>query len=266
MDKSKNFLATKQREARSFVPFAFIRGASDFQFLDIAHWSAKQGLENVWSMCDEVLVKLVDPNLWKERPSIKYDQLNLKKGQDIVLDQKLLDHSITVGAGWDVGDGKGFDVDLWCIAMRRSTQDHSHYKMAEEIYFNHLKSDDGSIIHSGDNRTGKGTGDDEKITVKLSKVNQKYVALVFAVKIYDEQGRGISFKDIDNEYIRLLDRHGNEIVRYDLDSDHSFDEKNCGVFWILRRVGHSWRLEPMAHAEMEDDFDDALLKIIEKKF
>jgi len=38
------------------------------------------------------------------------------------------------------------------------------------IFYNNLASADGSVKHSGDNRTGAGDGDDESLTVDLSMV------------------------------------------------------------------------------------------------
>ena len=53
------------------------------------------------------------------------------------------------------------------------------------IYFGHLKSNCGSVTHTGDNRTGDGDGDDEQILVDLSKVPADIDKLVFVVNIYD---------------------------------------------------------------------------------
>ncbi len=38
------------------------------------------------------------------------------------------------------------------------------------VFFNNLKSPDGSVEHTGDNLTGEGEGDDETINVELPLV------------------------------------------------------------------------------------------------
>ena len=264
LDVSHDLLETKEQTGRSFVPFAFVRTPTNFKMLDVAHWSPLHGLANVWPMCDQVLEKLVDPVLWRERPQARYDLLNLKKGQDVVMDSSFGQDSMTVGVGWDVGNGSGFDVDAWVYQMSRSK--HNHVKIHDKIYYAHLTSNDESTIHGGDNRTGKGKGDDEKITINFSAISNSVIALVVVVKIYDPKGLGTTFKDIDGEYVRLLDSKKKVIARYDLDSDSTFDDKTCGVFCVIRRIGHSWRLEPMAKAANSLGFEESLPDLIEKKF
>ena len=268
-DTGKDFLKNNEQKARSFVPFAFVRNSPvTFQMIDVAHSSKKRGLENIWTMCDEVVEKLVDPVLWRERPQAHYDSLKLKKGQHIILDDKYLHgeqrHSIKVGLGWDAGKGKGYDVDAWCYQMRPSTSRPGALKIYERIYWDHLTSKDGSIVHCGDNRTGKGEGDDETIQIDLDKVSSKVTALIIVVQIYDETDK-IKFKNIKGEYVRICNGKGHEIIRYSLDADKSFNECDAGVFCILRRLGHSWRVEPMCIAASTEDFDTKLLDLIAEK-
>ncbi|MEB3343110.1 TerD family protein [Okeania sp.] len=40
------------------------------------------------------------------------------------------------------------------------------------VFYNNLTSPDSSIKHSGDSRTGEGSGDDKLIEIDLKKVDQ----------------------------------------------------------------------------------------------
>nr|WP_314911822.1 TerD family protein [Cardiobacterium hominis] len=81
------------------------------------------------------------------------------------------------------------------------------------VYFGQLASRDGSVQHSGDNRTGEGDGDDEQIAVALNRIPANVKTLVFTVSNYTGQ----NFSQLENAYCRLVDgQTGKEIARYDL--------------------------------------------------
>ena len=56
--------------------------------------------------------------------------------------------------------------------------------MYDNVYFGNLKSKDGAITHSGDNRTGAGSGDDETISINLEKVDSSVETLWAVITIY----------------------------------------------------------------------------------
>jgi tellurium resistance protein TerZ len=91
-------------------------------------------------------------------------------------------------------------------------------KLVDTVWFKQLKSRDGSILHTGDNRTGDGDGDDEQIIVLLDKVPSEVKSLVFTVNSFTSQ----TFDAVENAYCRLVDATNNtEIARYTLSSQGS---------------------------------------------
>lgn len=64
-------------------------------------------------------------------------------------------------------DGAAFDLDAIAFLINENGKVRADNDF---IFFNNLKSADGSVIHNGDNRTGEGDGDDETLSVDLSKV------------------------------------------------------------------------------------------------
>lgn len=144
--------------------------------------------------------------------------ISLQKGQKISL-EKEAGRSLTrvvMGLGWDVakkgglfgffGNSGSIDLDASCFMFDNNNQ------LVDLVYFGQLRSKDGSIIHTGDNLTGEGDGDDEQIIVDLPKVPSNIKSLVFTVSSY----RGQSFKDVENAFCRLTDVSGKEIAKYDL--------------------------------------------------
>ena len=143
-----------------------------------------------------------------------------------------------VGLGWDVRTTTGLDFDLDASALLLSggkILSDAHF-----VFYNQLSSPDGSVRHTGDNRTGEGEGDDESIELDLLTVPAECDKIVFAVSIHDAQARRQSFGQVMNAFIRLVDRaDGSEVVRYDLSEDASTE--TAMVFGEVYRHSGEWK-------------------------
>ncbi len=182
--------------------------------------------------------------------------ISLTKGGNVNLSKEAPNlTNIAVGLGWNprATDGQAFDLDAVAFLVNESGKVRSD---ADFIFFNNLKSSDGSVEHTGDNRTGEGDGDDEVIKVDLSKVPADVSKVVFCAVIYDGQARNQNFGQVANAYIRIVNtQSGAEVARYDLSEDSStetamiFGElyKNNGE-WKFRAVGQGFAggLGPLA--------------------
>ncbi|KXZ23381.1 TerD family protein [Bacillus nakamurai] len=158
--------------------------------------------------------------------------ISLEKGQRIDLTKGKAGLSkLLVGLGWDpVSSGGGFfgklfgggGADIDCDASVLMLE---HDKMTDSknvIYFGNLKSRCGGVVHTGDNLTGDGDGDDEQILVDLAKVPAHINKLVFVVNIYDCVRRKQDFGMIQNAFIRVVDQaNREELVTYNLRDNYS---------------------------------------------
>ncbi|MCA1770597.1 MAG: TerD family protein [Halomonas sp.] len=148
--------------------------------------------------------------------------LSLSKGGNISLsktDPGL--KKILIGLGWDerATSGKDFDLDASVFMV---TAEGKVRGEADFIFYGQLKSADGSVVHTGDNRTGEGEGDDEAIEVDLDNVPSDIQRLVVTVTIHEAESRKQNFGMVQNAFIRVANNEiGNEIVRYDLTEDYS---------------------------------------------
>jgi len=166
--------------------------------------------------------------------------LSLQKGGNLSLSKT--DPSLTkilIGLGWDERstDGAGFDLDASAFLLTASGKVRGD---ADFIFYNQLKSTDGSVEHTGDNRTGQGDGDDESMKVDLSKVPAEITKVAFTVTIHDADARRQNFGQVANAFIRVVnDITGTEIVRYDLAEDYSTE--TAMVFGELYRHNEEWK-------------------------
>lgn len=166
--------------------------------------------------------------------------ISLTKGGNVNLSKEAPGISkTTIGLGWNprVTDGQAFDLDAIAFLVGENGKVRAD---TDFIFFNNLKSADGSVEHKGDNRTGEGDGDDETLSVDLSKVPADVAKVVFCVTIYDGAGRNQNFGQVSNAYIRVVnDAGGAEIARYDLSEDSSTE--TAMIFGELYRNGAEWK-------------------------
>ena len=188
--------------------------------------------------------------------------VNLQKGQKISLEKEAGGalSSVVMGLGWDVAKKKGLfgfgggnqsiDLDASCFMF------DDNNRPVDLVYFGHLRSNDGSIQHSGDNRTGAGDGDDEQIAVNLARVPANIKSLVFTVNNYTGQ----DFSQVENAYCRLVDgQSGKEIARYDLSAQGSH---NAQIMAKLYRHNGEWKMHAIGE-NGRGETPDLLLPLIQ---
>ncbi|MBY6437108.1 TerD family protein, partial [Rhodococcus kroppenstedtii] len=174
-------------------------------------------------------------SLTKARP------VSLSKGQKVTLkkDGGVALTTIRMGLGWDpVKKSGGFfggrtaNIDLDASALMFAGTRH-----ADVVYFGQLRSKDGSIVHAGDNLTGDGEGDDEVITVDLTRVPAQVTSIVFIVTSY----RGQTFEQVANAFTRLVDAPvGSELARFTLQGGMPYTGL---VMAKVYRADGTWKLQ-----------------------
>lgn len=166
--------------------------------------------------------------------------VSLSKGGNVSLTKEAPNlTAVAVGLGWDIRSTTGTDFDLDASAIATGT-DKKLVSDKHFVFFNNLKSPEGSIEHTGDNTTGEGDGDDEVINIDLAATPPTVTNIFFPVSIYDAEARSQSFGQVQNAYIRVVDRaNGTELARYDLSEDASTE--TAMVFGELYRSGAEWK-------------------------
>lgn len=155
--------------------------------------------------------------------------------------------SVTVGLGWDARktDGQDFDLDASAFVLG---QDEKALSDTHFVFYNNKASPEGAVSHGGDNRTGAGDGDDEKIKIDFAKLPDTVKKVVIAVTIHDGQARGQNFGMVSNAYARVInDADGKELARFDLSEDSS---TNAAMVFVelyrangdvkVKAIGEGW--------------------------
>jgi tellurium resistance protein TerD len=168
--------------------------------------------------------------------------ISLQKGGNVNLSKEAPGLSqIVVGLGWDARstDGSAFDLDGSAFLLKVDGKVRADNDF---IFYNNLKSSDGSVTHSGDNTTGAGDGDDETVTIDLTKVPADVERIAICVTIHEGDARKQNFGMVQKAFIRCVNATGNaELARYDLSEDGSTE--SAMVFGEVYRNGADWKFK-----------------------
>lgn len=192
--------------------------------------------------------------------------INLQKGQRINLEKsngsKL--QNVCVGINWGAIEKKGMfgfgkskeavDLDASC-ALFDDTK-----KRLDVVYFGNLKSKDGSILHSGDDRTGDMGGDDgldnEVLTLDFSRLNPSVSYVAFVLNSF----KGQDFGTIPFASIRIYEgtpKRVNEVfATFDIANGSGFAGHVSMVMGVFYRKNGEWKFnavgEPTKDKKLEE--------------
>ncbi|MBY6411691.1 TerD family protein [Rhodococcus sp. BP-252] len=166
--------------------------------------------------------------------------VTLAKGGNVSLSKEAPNlTAVTIGLGWDVRSTTGGDFDLDASAIGLNSNKRSVNDLFF-VFYNNLRSPDGAIEHTGDNRTGEGEGDDESIDIDLTALSPEVESIVFPVSIHNADALGQNFGQVVNAFIRVVNKADDrELARFDLSEDASTE--TAMVFGELYRRGSEWK-------------------------
>ena len=168
--------------------------------------------------------------------------ISLQKGGNVNLSKEAPNlKKIIIGLGWDPRstDGATFDLDGSAFLLKNDGKVRGD---SDFIFYNNLKSTDGSVVHTGDNTTGEGEGDDERLEIDLTRVPADIERISITVTIHDADARRQNFGMVSKAFIRCLNAEGErEIARYDLSEDSSTE--TAMIFGEIYRYNGEWKFK-----------------------
>ena len=148
---------------------------------------------------------------------VKGQKIDLTKGNPSL-------RKVVIGLGWDTNKySGGFDFDLDSSVFLVGANGKTNHD-EDFIFYNNLESRNKAVVHTGDNRTGEGDGDDEQILLEFAKMPTDVDKMAVAVTIHEAMERGQNFGQVSNAYVRVVNEETNEeVLRYDLGEDFSIE-------------------------------------------
>jgi stress response protein SCP2 len=199
--------------------------------------------------------------------------VSLQKGQGVNLRKEENDlDEIVIGLGWDLAKPKTgllgglfgkkpADYDLDAIAVllgKNGKMLMPRLENGDVVFYNNLQHGSGCVRLTGDNRTGAGDGDDEQIIVRLNALPPDYDRIVFIVAIYQGAANKQSFGEVENAFIRAVDRRGRELVRFNISGNAGYSAYRSMVFAEVQREGSGWNFRAIGQPHTTDKFVDLL--------
>lgn len=155
---------------------------------------------------------------------------------------------VSLGAGWDIANnGLDYDLDIAAFLLDSNNKFNT---VSNIIFFNNKESQGISL--AGDNRTGAGEGDDERIRIDLESISAHVQKIVFVVTIHEAQAKRQTFGMVENSYVRLVDLENNkrEICRFNLKENGS--TATSVIFAELNRKGSEWQFKAIGEGKIAD--------------
>ena len=176
--------------------------------------------------------------------------LNLQKNQslDLTKEAPSLKRCI-LGAGWDVSEGnETYDLDIAAFLLGENGRVND--VRTDVVYFRQMVQ--RGIRLEGDNRTGAGEGDDERIDVNLNDIDANVKEIVFFIVIYEADKKRQTFGMVRNSFVRLLDADDREreVLRYELKDNYSSD--TAITVASLKRANNGWTFTAIGEGSIGD--------------
>lgn len=174
--------------------------------------------------------------------------VNLSKGQRVSLDKSVT--LARIGLGWDTNrydGGSDFDIDASVFLLGANGK---VLRDEDFVFYNNLNGRNGAVVHTGDNRTGEGDGDDEAIIIDFTKIPPEIEKIAVTVTIFDAQQRNQNFGQVSNAYVRVVkidnpdDVNGEEVIHFDLMEEFSIE--TALVVCEIYRYNGDWKFNAVA--------------------
>lgn len=178
------------------------------------------------------LATVVDPVLLAERRANMNKTFNMQKNDICELPSDLFvsGEDLFVGLGWDTP----CDLDSGIVIVDRDAKEGA--KMINIVNYSD-KTFGRAVIHNGDNRSGAGAGDDEKIDIDLDYMPAEVGALYVVVNIFTS---GYTFAQVKGAYIRLVAaRNGHVLCKFAL-TQGSVTQRGLVLAKISRNAAGRW--------------------------
>ncbi len=137
-----------------------------------------------------------------QQSAVSHDFCLVKKGEARAVDRGY--RRLLVGCGWETppNASRAFDLDVSCVLLNA---DGRMPTKAHFVYFGQLRFRGHVVVHTGDNLTGAGDGDDERLLIDLERMPSEVERIDIYYTIYEGRARQQTFGMLSECFIRIVD-------------------------------------------------------------
>ncbi|PPG14404.1 TerD family protein [Rathayibacter rathayi] len=157
----------------------------------------------------------------------------LAAGENVAL--TLVTSKLTVGFGWRIIASNSPDPELVPAAVLCNAQGDA-LDTASLVFHNQLATPEDSLRYVTD-------GDEEQIDVDISLIPAEVHKVLFLLFVDPELRRPGTFASASNVYLRLADRAGNDVARFDLGPTPP--STNVVLLAELYRYASAWKFRAL---------------------
>lgn len=145
---------------------------------------------------------------------------------------------IKVGIGFDLEKNTYIHLDMMALMLDKEGKliSNEHF-----IFYNNLKSPDGSVEHLGSIVLEK--ADYEQIIVDTDKISSLVKKIIFFVNINDADKNNLQFGSVKNLYIRFTKLETKQdIAEYKPETDNTYKSSNLIVLAEMSLINNEWQI------------------------
>lgn len=181
--------------------------------------------------------------------------VNLRKGQRVELAKGI--RKLRVELTWQASrKAESWDLDIMALELD-SDQLIANGSGDHLVFYNNLKDPQGALVHSGDDRTGEGDGEEMKLDV--AKLHPNVTEILFVLNIFESMKKGQNFGEIKKAVLRIYyDDNTIPALVYNLEEEESHRTATVLKVISIYKSGGVWKVKAI-----NEGVTSSLTKVLE---
>lgn len=166
--------------------------------------------------------------------------VNLRKGQRVELAKGI--RKLRVELTWQASrKAESWDLDIMALELNED-QLIANGDISHLVFYNNLKDPQGALVHSGDDRTGEGDG--EEMRLDVSKLHSGVKEVLFVLNIFESMKKNQNFGEIKHTVLRIYyDDDTIPALVYNLEEEESHRTATVLKVASIYKSGGMWKVK-----------------------
>lgn len=166
--------------------------------------------------------------------------VNLRKGQRVELAKGI--SKLRIELTWQASrKAESWDLDIMALELNED-QLIANGGISHLVFYNNLKDPQGALVHSGDDRTGEGDG--EEMRLDVSKLHSEVKEVLFVLNIFESMKKNQNFGEIKHTVLRIYyDDDTIPALVYNLEEEESHRTATVLKVVSIYKSGGMWKVK-----------------------